>query len=53
MLQNETRDALRKAYWEHVNGILVLKDRQETGENRKFWKYIKSKNQDSQGVATL
>ena len=50
-LQNETRDALRKAHWEHVNGL--LKDSQETGESRKFWKYIKSKKQDSQGVAPL
>ena len=40
---------LRKAHQEHVNDI--LKDSEETGEIRKFWKYIKSKKQDSQGVA--
>ena len=50
-LQNETRDALRKAHWSHVNGI--LQDGLEKGDNKNFWKYVKAQKQDSLGVSPL
>ena len=50
-LQNQTRDALRKAHWSHVNGI--LQEGLDKGDNKSFWKYVKAQKQDSQGVAPL
>ena len=50
-LQNATRDALRKDHWSYINGI--LEQSQETGDTKKFWRYVKAQKQDSAGVAPL
>ena len=50
-LQNATRDALRKAHWSYVNGILQAS--QETGDNKNFWRYVKAQKQDTTGVSPL
>ena len=49
--QNKTRDACKDAHWKYVNGI--LKDGLEQGNNKPFYQYVKSQQQDSQGVAPL
>ena len=46
-LQNATRDALRKAHWSYVNGILQAS--QETGDNKNFWRYVKAQERDTTG----
>ena len=48
-LQNKTRDALQKAHWSYVNGILT--DGLEEGNIKPFYGYLKSQKQDSQGVS--
>ena len=50
-LQNATRDALRKSHWNYVNSM--LQEGIDTGDNKKFWRYMKAQRQDSQGVAPL
>ena len=50
-LQNKTRNALRHAHWDYVNSI--LKDGLESGNNKPFYQYIKSQQQDNQGVSAL
>ena len=50
-LQNKTGDALRKAHWSYVNGILT--DGLEEGKFKPFYGYLKSQKQDSQGVSPL
>ena len=50
-LQNKTRDALRKAHWSYVNGILT--DGLEEGNLKPFYGYLKAQKQDSQGVSPL
>ena len=50
-IQNETRDALRQAHWAYVNSILV--DGLECGVVKPFYGYVKSQQQDSQGVSPL
>ena len=50
-IQNETRDALRQAHWAYVNSILV--DGLERGDVTPFYGYVKSQQQDSQGVSPL
>ena len=50
-IQNETRDALRQAHWAYVNSILV--DGLERGDVKPFYGYVKSQQQDSQGVSPL
>ena len=49
--QNKTRNALRTAHWNYVNSI--LQEGLETGDSKKFWRYVKAQKQDSQGVAPL
>ena len=50
-LQNSTRNALRKAHWNYVNGI--LQEGLDAGDTKKFWRYIKAQQQDGNGVAPL
>ena len=50
-LQNTTRDALRKAHWDYVNGM--LQEEEESGGFKRFWRYCKAQKQDSQGVAPI
>ena len=50
-LQNETRDALRAAHWKYVNGVLM--EGLERGDTKPFYGYVKSQQQDSQGVSPL
>ena len=41
---------LNKAYWNYKNGLL---DPEQDNNNKQFWRYVKSKKQDSFGVSTL
>ena len=50
-LQNRTRDLLRKSHWNYVNGI--LQESLDSGDSKKFWRYIKAQQQDGNGVAPL
>ena len=50
-LQNTTRNTLRKAHWNYVNGI--LQEGLDSGDTKKFWRYIKAQQQDGNGVAPL
>ena len=51
-LKNTTRDALRKSHWDYVNGMLQ-EEEAESGGFKRFWRYCKAQNQDSQGVAPI
>ena len=51
LFQNKTRDELRKAHWTYVNGILL--DGLEQGDVKPFYSYVKSQQQDNQGVSPL
>ena len=51
LLQNATRDALRKDHWNYIND--TLQQGHETGDNKLFWRYCKAQRQDSTGVAPL
>ena len=42
--------SLNKAYWNYINGLL---DPEQDRSNKNFWKYVKSKRQDSFGVGSL
>jgi len=50
-LQNETCDVLRAANWKYVNGVLM--EGLERGDTKPFYGYVKSQQQDSQGVSPL
>ena len=50
-IQNETRNALRRAHWSYVNGILT--EGLEQGDLKPFYGYMKSQHQDNQGVSPL
>ena len=50
-LQKQTRDALRRAHWNYVNSI--LQEGLDSGDTKKFWRYVKAQKQDDQGVAPL
>ena len=41
---------MRKAYWDYVANIITDED---DANNKKFWRHVKHKKQDSQGVAPL
>ena len=45
LVQKETR----RAYWNYINNIVS----DEEGNSKEFWRYIKCKRQESQGVAPL
>ena len=47
----ETRNALRKAHNDYVNNI--LNEGLAKNDNKKFWKYIKARKQDSMGISPL
>ena len=50
-IQNETCNALRKANWSYVNGI--LSEGLEQDDMKAFYGYIRSQHQDNQGVSPL
>ena len=50
-IQNETLNALRRAHWSYVNGILA--EGLAQGDMKPFHGYIKSQHQDNQGVSPL
>ena len=50
-LQNATRDALRKDHWNYINGI--LQQGQQSGDNKRFWRYCRAQRQDTTGIAPL
>lgn len=50
-VQKQCRRKLRKAEWEHINGTIT--DGLKTNNSKPFWAYVKSKKQDSMGVAPL
>jgi len=49
--QNITRNELKKAHWSHVNKILI--DGLQSGDTMPFYRYIKSQQQDNQGISSL
>jgi hypothetical protein len=44
------RNKLHKNYWDYLNNML---DPQKDNNSTKFWKYIKSRKQDTMGIGTL
>ena len=48
-----TQRAIRKAYWQYVEGILTDKEDESQASDKKFWRFIKHQKQESQGVAPL
>ena len=50
-LQRESRREIRQAEWTHINN--VIERGLETHNTKPFWNYIKSKKNDSIGVAPL
>jgi hypothetical protein len=49
--QKETRNALEKARWDYVNGILQTS--LESKNSKPFWKYIKSQKNEHFGIPSL
>ena len=49
--KNKTQRAVRQTHWNYVN--LVLNTSLETGNNKPFWNYIKSKRTDNIGVSGI
>ncbi len=49
--QNMTRDSLKRAHWSYVKGI--LSEGLEHGDLKPFYRYVKSQQQDNQGVSPL
>ena len=49
--KNKTQRAVRQAHWNYVN--TVLNTSLETGNNKPFWNYIKSKRTDNIGVSGI
>ena len=41
---------LHKNYWDYLNNML---DPEQDNNSKKFWKYIKSRKQDTMGIGTL
>ena len=44
------RNKLHKNYWDYLNNML---DPEQDNNSKKFWKYIKSRKQDTMGIGTL
>jgi hypothetical protein len=44
------RNKLHKNYWDYLNNML---DPEKDNNSKKFWKYIKSRKQDTMGIGTL
>ena len=49
--QKLTQTELNKAHWRYINGVLV--QGLEEGDQKPFWRYIRSQQQDNQGVSAL
>ena len=49
--KNKTQRAVRQAHWNYVNS--VRNTSLETGNNKPFWNYIKSKRTDNIGVSGI
>ena len=49
--QKATQRALNQAHWKYVNGILT--QGLEEGNQKTYWRYIRSQKQDNQGVSPL
>ena len=49
--KRQTQKLTRKSHWDHINN--VLEKSLEQGNNKPFWKYIKSKRNDNIGVASI
>ena len=49
--KNKTQRAVRQAHWNYVNS--VLNTSLETGNNKPFWNYVKSKRTDNIGVSGI
>jgi hypothetical protein len=43
------RNKLHKNYWDYLNNL----DPEKDNNSKKFWKYIKSRKQDTMGIGTL
>ena len=50
-LKKDTLKAIRKRRWQYINDILQVG--LEQGDSKPFWKYVRSKRQDSTGVSPL
>ena len=48
-----TQRSIRKAYWDYVEGIITKTDGEKPATDKKFWKHVKHKRQEAQGVAPL
>ena len=49
-----TPKSIRKAYWHYIEGIITDKDDDDSPtSDKKFWRFVKHRKQDTQGVAPL
>jgi hypothetical protein len=46
-LSGPIRNKLHKNYWDYLNNML---DPEKDNNSKKFWKYIKSRKQDTMGI---
>jgi len=49
--QKSTQEELKKAHWKYINDVLV--QGLAEGNQKPFWRYIRSQRQDNQGVSPL
>jgi len=49
--QKATQKEMNKAHWQYVNGVLTRG--LEDGDQKPFWRYIRSQRPDNQGVSPL
>ena len=49
--KKDTSKALRRAHWQYVNNILL--EGLQSKDSKPFWRYVKSKRQDTIGVTPL
>jgi hypothetical protein len=46
--------AIRKAYWQYIEGIITSNNEEESpATDKRFWRYVKHQKQEAQGVAPL
>ena len=49
-----TQRSIRKAYWHYIEDIITDKDDDDSpASDKKFWRFVKHRKQDAQGVAPL
>ena len=49
-----TQKSIRKAYWCYIESIITDKDDDDSpASDKKFWRFVKHRKQDAQGVAPL